>query len=299
MLSPSTTNALFRDSFGIKSLATLKAEVKASGLTGQMAQKAVLRRLINVDLSPKRFEACFVAGTLVHTKEGLKPIEQIKVGDLVLSKHESGEGERAYKRVTKTFVHEDRSVIMVTVGGMQADGKWRGHRFAVTPEHPFWVQGKGWKEVGTLIGSVMKPTKFEIIANENPALNGHLPLFVTNSPDFAWAPLYAKGFSAGGGHFDVRTMELGEKVELFQFKTVKSAKRAKPEHLFKARVYNIEVEDFHTYYVGEVGVWVHNKNIAVKPEVGGEPLSAALAARPFYSRGEMLACARCWGGWRG
>ena len=30
--------------------------------------------------------------------------------------------------------------------------------------------------------------------------------------------------------------------------------------LFKARVYNLEVEDFHTYYVGELGVWVHNRD---------------------------------------
>ena len=28
----------------------------------------------------------------------------------------------------------------------------------------------------------------------------------------------------------------------------------------KVRVYNIEVEDFHTYYVGGNGVWVHNTN---------------------------------------
>ena len=69
-------------------------------------------------------------------------------------------------------------------------------------------------------------------------------------------------------------MELGQKEELFQFKTIKSAKRAKPEHIFKATVYNIEVEDFHTCYVGEVGVWVHNKNIAVKPGVDAEALSA-------------------------
>ena len=33
----------------------------------------------------------FVAGTLVHTDKGLVPIEQIKVGDMVLSKHENGE----------------------------------------------------------------------------------------------------------------------------------------------------------------------------------------------------------------
>ena len=32
---------------------------------------------------------CFVAGTLVHTKDGLKPIEQIKIGDWVLSRPES------------------------------------------------------------------------------------------------------------------------------------------------------------------------------------------------------------------
>ena len=25
-------------------------------------------------------------------------------------------------------------------------------------------------------------------------------------------------------------------------------------------VYNIEVEDYHTYYVGHIGVWVHNTN---------------------------------------
>ncbi len=29
---------------------------------------------------------------------------------------------------------------------------------------------------------------------------------------------------------------------------------------FKLPVYNLEVEDFHTYYVGEHGIWVHNQN---------------------------------------
>jgi hypothetical protein len=28
----------------------------------------------------------------------------------------------------------------------------------------------------------------------------------------------------------------------------------------RQRVYNFEVEGFHTYYVGEEGVWVHNAN---------------------------------------
>ncbi len=293
MYSGNSTISAMNNAFGLSRnpLAKIKNEVRyVDGLTGEKAQQEVLKRLKDIKPRVNLDEACFAAGTLVHTKNGLKPIEQIKVGDLVLSKHESGKGERAYKRVTKTFVHEDRQVIMVTVGGMQADGKWRGHRFAVTPEHPFWVQGKGWNEVGTLIASVMKPTKLEIIANENPALNGHLPLFVTSSRDFAWAPLYPKDFALGGAHFDLRTMELGEKTELFQFKTIKtikSAKRAKPEHLFKTTVYNIEVEDFHTYYVGEVGVWVHNKNFQVMN--GGPAITAAMNSKVFWSRGELNA----------
>ena len=29
------------------------------------------------------------------------------------------------------------------------------------------------------------------------------------------------------------------------------------------KVYNFQVEDFHTYFVGECGVWVHNANCKV------------------------------------
>lgn len=55
-------------------------------------------------------DGCFVAGTLVHTKHGLVPIEQIKVGDWVLSKPDSGEGEVTYKRVVDTFEFDDKEI---------------------------------------------------------------------------------------------------------------------------------------------------------------------------------------------
>lgn len=44
----------------------------------------------------------FVAGTLVHAKDGILPIEQIKVGDWVLSRPPD-RGENACKRVLRTF----------------------------------------------------------------------------------------------------------------------------------------------------------------------------------------------------
>ena len=75
----------------------------------------------------------FVAGTMVHTKDGLKPIEEIKVGDYVLSKPENG-GELAYKRVTKTFERENIEVWGVTYGI-----KGVGHLIVTTAEHPFWI----------------------------------------------------------------------------------------------------------------------------------------------------------------
>lgn len=46
----------------------------------------------------------FVGGTLVHTEKGLVPIEQLKIGDKVLSKAADGLGELVYKAVTNTMV---------------------------------------------------------------------------------------------------------------------------------------------------------------------------------------------------
>lgn len=62
--------------------------------------------------SNNSLSACFVAGTLIHTDKGLVPIEQLKVGDMVLSKHESNTGEQAYKRVVRTFKSATRQPIM-------------------------------------------------------------------------------------------------------------------------------------------------------------------------------------------
>jgi hypothetical protein len=48
---------------------------------------------------------------------------------------------------------------------------------------------------------------------------------------------------------------------------------------YKCSVYNFEVEDFHTYYVGEFGVWVHNSDCSglfknsVRPTSEGQELT--------------------------
>lgn len=72
---------------------------------------------------------CFVAGTLVTTEDGSKPIEEIQVGDKVLSEDETT-GEVAVKTVTETYVNETDELVHIGVNG---------ETISATPTHPFYV----------------------------------------------------------------------------------------------------------------------------------------------------------------
>ncbi|WP_269145575.1 polymorphic toxin-type HINT domain-containing protein [Cohnella fermenti] len=82
----------------------------------------------------------FVAGTKVMTDEGEKNIEDIEVGDKVLSKDETT-GEVAYKEVTATMNHEMDEIYKIHVGDQVIES---------TFNHPFYVKGKGWTVVKDL-----------------------------------------------------------------------------------------------------------------------------------------------------
>ena len=56
----------------------------------------------------------FVAGTLVHTEKGLVPIQEINVGDRVLSRSESGGGNN-FQRICKIVKNiEKASILLLT-----------------------------------------------------------------------------------------------------------------------------------------------------------------------------------------
>jgi RHS repeat-associated protein len=74
---------------------------------------------------------CFVAGTLVHTKEGVKPIEEIKAGDEVLSYNEETK-QVEYKPVVQTFVNYSPEILSVYIEG-------ESKPIETTPGHPFYV----------------------------------------------------------------------------------------------------------------------------------------------------------------
>ena len=136
---------------------------------------------------------CFIAGTLVATKTGLVPIEDIKPGDLVWATDEET-GETALKEVVQLFRNETEEWVHVTVNGEE---------ITCTPNHPFYSPAKGW----------------------------------TSAIDLR----------AG----DILVMLNGEYVVVEQ---VQHELLESPEI-----TYNFEVKDFHTYYVGEDQILVHNK----------------------------------------
>jgi len=89
---------------------------------------------------------CFVAGTPITMADGtLKPIEQVALGDHVLSfSFQSGDdaptkaaGTRVSREVTNVFVHPDtKELVEVRLES--------GSSFICTQGHPFFVDGKGW-----------------------------------------------------------------------------------------------------------------------------------------------------------
>ena len=90
------------------------------------------------------------------------------------------------------------------------------------------------------------------------------PVLRTASRDIGWIQ--------GGYGVEDRQQELGRLIDLrnrsiavsyqAEHRVTNDGIEPTGDNLLKAAVYNLEVEDFHTYYVGEQGVWVHNTNCA-------------------------------------
>ena len=83
---------------------------------------------------------CFVAGTLVHTANGLVPIEDVRPGTLVLARDERT-GEQAYKPVLETFATRPDALYTLSYDP-DGDGPLAADAIVTTAPHPFWVDNR-------------------------------------------------------------------------------------------------------------------------------------------------------------
>ncbi len=237
-------------------------------------------------------EQGFVAGTLVHTDKGLVPIEQIKVGDMVLSKPEIGEGELAYKPVVNTFEFEDKEVWYVEFRNSACyederidSGEISYHsEFIIgTPDHPFWVIGKLDRSRGSRNAKIkLYPkaywSRLEELTIDTIVLlaNGIMsvvesiqPVSVMGNPQH--------GFIQGHNQYQWWTEDSGSYIDFSHCPPIlhsldynalfNEEARFYPNDgewdfpTKKRKVYNFEVADYHSYFVGEGGIWVHNNSL--------------------------------------
>ncbi len=75
-----------------------------------------------------------MAGSLIQTEEGMVPIEQVRVGDRVLSQ-DSETGEVAWQVVLQTTKRPPEATLAV---------KTQDGELEATAGHSWWVAGNGW-----------------------------------------------------------------------------------------------------------------------------------------------------------
>lgn len=191
------TVALLDKAFGTGDIASLNAKLHESKAYNYfqvgVSAVAVLTNGMTSTMS------CFVAGTLIMTAVGLVAIENIKVGDVVVSA-DPETVEVQNKPVVDVFTREVDRLVHLTINSEE---------IITTFDHPFYVKGKGFINATNLwIGAELVNKDGHTIVVEN--------IF----------------------------------KEYLEDRTVK--------------VYNFKVDDYHTYFVGNNYVWVHNAECTIE-----------------------------------
>ena len=267
-------------------------------LSGKFIKKTSKRTVLRLDpifftdKTRKWFEpgACFAAGTLVHTKQGLVPIEQVKVGDWVLSKPENG-GEQAYKRVLQAFAHAQERVVRQGYYIPAKNPNKNGGNVGVitcTLNHPFWVKELGWTAASELSGRGAKAVHFEDLHGEDIPSSPLRNVYISDQPNVGWIPSRMGQVDDLGYMWDYANHKLVD-TDVLALEPIRHYEH--PDPFLKLPVYNLEVEDFHTYYVGEHGIWVHNQNCGgLNFEVRNTPNPIKLARVLSFVLARMTFC---------
>jgi hypothetical protein len=107
--------------------------------------------------------SCFVQGTPVWTKTGLRPVETIEVGDLVLSQDVST-GELKYEPVIGRTIRPPSEIVRLSIDGEE---------LRATRGHPFFVVGSGWQMAKELKSGSnlhgLRPTSIQTVALDGKA----------------------------------------------------------------------------------------------------------------------------------
>lgn len=206
--------------------------------------------------------AGFIKGIRAYTKEGRKRIEEIQVGDYVLSSPEDGSGQPQYKRVLKTFAHAPQPIFEISIGPEGWEFPDPLTAVVATGNHPFWVEGIGWARA-----DMLKPEQRLRQGDGGFAtVSAVKPVYRTGKAGIGWVTgaidPEGRGTVFNYAEYDVASDEDQERFKYLPREVLNS------DDLFlRVPVFNIEVEGSDAYYVGgKYGFRVHDAS-AVAPSV--------------------------------
>lgn len=132
--------------------------------------------------TPSENPECFVAGTPVVTQVGMKAIETIQPGDLVLNR-DMDSGALRWKPVLRATTRPPAATLDLVLD----EGTSQAETMRCSTGHLFWVSGKGWKKASELqpldiLHGAKTPVRVSRVEKRPPALTYNL--VVADAPNY-------------------------------------------------------------------------------------------------------------------
>ena len=168
------------------------------------------------------------------------------MGDWVLSKPENGNGEPEYRPVTGIRTYEAETMHYYQYGSEDAP-----QHYMLSPEQEVWQEDFGWLPL--ILATAEKHTDFMSLQQSPLRLIKNRALEMISRPGAA--RFFVDPKSRYGTHFlvDCSTIAITEDTE--ELVSGFSIQYVPPEP-FQGSIYSLEIEEYHTCFIGALGLWV-------------------------------------------
>jgi hypothetical protein len=226
-------------------------------LAGALAVKAA-GRILEFTHAYGLTPTCFVAGTLVHEANSVIPIEEVRAGDRV-----------AYTRACDDGPYARSELLRIRADVAESGGT--GHLEMLRPAPPGGTIQMGATFIVNIpsidvhgVGRVVGVERFILVPGDGCLVTttishevNHITSVRTGTEVLDTTPGHPFYSPSRGAWIEAGRLNEGDSVVQRDGAEQLILDRRTTE-VARTTVYNFEVEDSHTYFVGESGIWVHN-----------------------------------------
>ena len=120
----------------------------------------------------------------------------------------------------------------------------------------FWTDEEGWTPAVKLGGSYCGPCRVRLADSTSTDLDSRVFVYATDQANIGWVA--SNGDQGEGLLYDFERRHFVSPAGLFYDSARWCALDGDLYQSFRTTVYAIEVEDHHSYFVGEHGLWVRD-----------------------------------------